>query len=848
MQTTPSKSATSRKKSAIPAVTEAVTKVVARTHIPEGMELEEWQRLLRKQYGERQEFRLENNGKHPVFSDFSLTNPESGKTYRLAIRGDKPGDNFCSCPDFGINTLGTCKHIEFTLASLKKLPEGVQQFENGYQPAYSEVYLSYDLKREVRFRPGSEAPTSLIALASRYFNDSGVLRERHLLDLHIFLNALSRWDWHEVRCYDDVMSFIAEHQDAAHRKALVEETLREGIDAPLFDTLLKTQLFPYQRQGTLFAVSSGRCLLGDDMGLGKTIQAIAAAELMARLFNIQKVLVISPTSLKHQWKSEIDRFTDRSAAVIEGLTPLRKALYGTDTFFKLTNYELVHRDLEMIRAWEPDLIILDEAQRIKNWKTRTAQTVKSLESTFAIVLTGTPLENRIEELHSLMEFVDRRQLGPLYRFVHNHRVTDDRGKVVGYRDLEKVRTSLKGVMLRRKKGEVLKQLPSRMDKNFFVPMTPEQMDIHQDYAEILFKLVAKWRQYRFLCEADQRRLQMAMACMRMAADNTWLVDRKSLHGPKLEELEIILQELMQEGKEKAVVFSQWHLMTDLVAKVLEANNIGYVHLNGTVPSRERKGLMTSFRDDPDCRVFLSTDAGGVGLNLQSGSLLINLDIPWNPAVLEQRIARIHRMGQKKPVRIINFVSQNSIEERILALLSFKKSLFAGVLDDDGSDVVMMGQSQMEQFMNSVEEATVGLEKGDRPVARMEVEEEVEIEEEEEEELTSNDEPEEATLTTDEVEKPEPVADAEQKALNDLLAGGARFLMGLSQALAPQKPDHTVDSETKSEQPLESIMQKFIGKDDASGKPCLKIPIPEPEVVNSIVTGLQQLFRNFSGMK
>jgi hypothetical protein len=437
-----------------------------------------------------------------------------------------------------------------------------------------------------------------------------------------------------------------------------------------------------------------------------------------------------------------------------------------------------------------------------------------------------------------MEFVDCQHLGPLYRFAHNHRITDDHGKVIGYRDLEKVRTSLKDVMIRRKKSEVLKQLPSRIDKNFFVPMTAEQMALHEDYADMVVQLVAKWRRHRFLCEADQRRLQMALACMRMAADNTWLVYKRTLHGPKLEELEIILQEMMQEGTEKAVVFSQWHIMTDLVAKLLEANGIGYVHLNGSVPSKDRKALMTSFREDPDCRVFLSTDAGGVGLNLQSGSLLVNLDIPWNPAVLEQRIARIHRMGQKKPVRIINFVSRNSIEERILGLLSFKKSLFAGVLDDDGADVVMMGQTQMEQFMSSVEEATTGLEKGAQPF---------EGEEREEEYSAIEDGSEEAIEFADDKEKQEPVVDAGQKALNDLLTGGARFLMELSQALAPQKSDHAA-GEIRTAQPLDAIVQKFIGTDEASGKPCLKIPIPEPEVVNTIVSGLQQLFRSFSGVK
>lgn len=226
------------------------------------------------------------------------------------------------------------------------------------------------------------------------------------------------------------------------------------------------------------------------MGLGKTIQALAAAELMAKLFNIGKALIISPTSLKYQWKTEIDKFSGRPVDVIEGLHHQRRALYEKNSFYKLLNYELVHRDIESIKQWAPDLIILDEAQRIKNWKTRTAQYIKRLESPFAIVLTGTPIENRIEELHSIMEFIDRYHLGPLYRFVHNHRVTDENGKVVGYKNLQTVRESLKGVMIRRKKNEVLKQLPERIDKTFFVPMTKEQGIIHSENYDIVTRIAA----------------------------------------------------------------------------------------------------------------------------------------------------------------------------------------------------------------------------------------------------------------------------------------------------------------------------------------------------------------------
>ncbi|KHE91872.1 MAG: hypothetical protein SCABRO_02385, partial [Candidatus Scalindua brodae] len=285
-----------------------------------------------------------------------------------------------------------------------------------------------------------------------------------------------------------------------------------------------------------------------------------------------------------------------------------------------------------------------------------------------------------------MELIDRHHLGPLYRFVQMHRIVDKGGKVVGYKDLKSIRNSLERVLIRRKKDEVLEQLPERIDKNFFVPMTKEQNIIHDENYDIVVRLVAKWRRYKFLCEVDQRRLLIALNFMRMAADNTYLVDKKTIHGPKIDELEVIVKELIIEGKEKAVIFSQWLKMTELVEHILTRNGIKFVHLNGSVPSKKRKDLISKFKEDPECMVFLSTDAGGVGLNLQSGSVVINMDIPWNPAILEQRIGRVHRLGQKRAVRVINFVSSESIESRILELLKFKKSLFAGVLDAEGEDV------------------------------------------------------------------------------------------------------------------------------------------------------------------
>ncbi len=803
---------------------------VPRAHKPDNLGLEEWQRLLRKQYGIEQKFKLKNIGDHPIFSEFLLTNPGSGKTYKIAVRGDTVGDNYCSCPDYRINNLGTCKHIEFTLSRLMKKRGAKKAFREGFVQPYSEVYLSYGLKREVRFKAGKDAPAKLLSLVKTYFDSDGMLRESCILNFSRFLNSMHRYNGHEVRCYDDVMAYIAEYQDAEHRRKIIKSHIRGGTKTPVFKNILKTKLYPYQSEGALFAVNAGRCLIGDDMGLGKTIQTMAAAELMAKLFNVQKVLVVSPTSLKYQWKSEIEKFSNRTVQVIEGINHRRKEMYRADSFYKLVNYELIFRDVEKIREWAPDLIVLDEAQRIKNWKTRTAQSVKQLESTFAIVLTGTPIENRIEELHSIMEFIDRHHLGPLYRFVHFHRIVDDGGRVVGYRNLQTVRDSLGNVLIRRKKEDVLKQLPARTDKNFFVPMTEEQSVFHEEYYDIVVKLVAKWRRFKFLCEADQRRLLMALNCMRMAADNTYLIDKQTIHGPKIEELEVVLRELIIDNGEKVVIFSQWLRMTELVEYVLKRNGIGYVHLNGSVPSRQRKGLMSRFREDSECKVFLSTDAGGVGLNLQSGSVVINMDIPWNPAVLEQRIGRVHRIGQKKKVRIINFVTSNSIEERILELLKFKRSVFAGALDRDGEDIVMVGESQLKRFMKSVETMTDKLEKPDLANGRQQ-------QKEEEQDIKTADEEEEITAGEAAASAAGEQGDGKGlETLNDLLVSGAQFLANLSKTIS------------QPGQPVEKSLNTVISRDEKTGKAYLRIPLPETEVVMNIFSTLGELLSNTVRMK
>src|ERR1700686_4666518 len=689
---------------------------LSRTHAPAKLSPSDWQRGLRRQFGREQPFGLENLTSEPFFSDFRVSNPVSKSSYRVAIRGLGPGGNFCSSPDYATSELGTCKHLEFALARLEKKRGAKAAFARGYQPVFSELYLRNEGKRCVHFRAGTDCPAAVREAAAALFDaeHNGMLPDERFGELEHFIATVSKCGRY-LRAYDEALDFVAGRRDADRRAAKLEQLFPRGAADPKLLKLLKAPLYPFQGEGALFAVRTGRALIGDDMGLGKTIQAIAATEILARHFGVSKVLVICPTSLKYQWQSEITRFSGRqgenAVRVINGGPVQRQRDYALDDFCKITNYEKLKPDLDLIEAWTPEWVIVDEAQRVKNWNTIAARALKRIDSPYAIVLTGTPLENKLEELVSIVQFVDQHRLGPTWKLLHEHQVKDEAGRVTGYTRLEKIGQTLAPVMIRRRKSEVLRQLPVRTDQNLLVPMTEMQMLYHQENADMVAQIVQRWRKTRFLSDKDQRRLTFALQNMRMSCNSTYLLDQETDHGVKADELAALLDKLFVDPEAKAVVFSQWTRTHDIVIRRLEARELGYVSFHGGVPSEKRPALVERFRDDPACRVFLSTDAGSTGLNLQHASTVVNMDLPWNPAVLEQRIARIHRMGQTRPVQVINFVAKGTIEEGMLSVLAFKRSLSAGILDG-GSGEISLGGSRLNRFMKDVESVTGNIGEGE----------------------------------------------------------------------------------------------------------------------------------------
>lgn len=535
---------------------------------------------MRRQFGREQDFGLENLTSEPFFSEFRVSNPVSKSSYRVAIRGVGPGGNFCSCPDYATSELGTCKHLEFTLARLKKKRGARTAFARGYQPAFSELYLRNEGKRCVYFRAGRDCPPAVAEAAGGLFHaeHDGMLPDERFGELERFMTVVSKCG-HELRAYDDALDFIAGRRDADRRAANLEQLFQRGAADPKLLGLLKVPLYPYQAEGALFAVRTGRALIADDMGLGKTIQAIAAAEILARHFGVSEVLVVCPTSLKYQWQSEIMRFSGRegenAARVINGGRAQRQMDYAFDDFCKITNYEKLKPDLDLI------------AQRVKNWNTIAARALKRIDSSYAIVLTGTPLENKLEELVSIVQFVDQHRLGPTWKLLHEHQVKDDAGRVTGYTGLEKVSQTLAPVMIRRRKSEVLRQLPSRTDQNLLVPMTEMQMLYHQENADVVAKIVQRWRKTRFLSDKDQRRLTCALQNMRMSCNSTYLLDQETDHGVKADELAALFEDLFAEPDAKAVVFRNGRGPT--TSSSAASKRVGWAMPAFTAACRRRSG-------------------------------------------------------------------------------------------------------------------------------------------------------------------------------------------------------------------------------------------------------------------
>ncbi|HEX3696586.1 MAG TPA: DEAD/DEAH box helicase [Polyangia bacterium] len=642
--------------------------------------------------------------------------------YDVRLASLVPVRGSCDCADFLRGALGLCKHLLAVLEHLARRPRAFGQKVKTPMAPSRAGQIVWDATRAppastdpleglCLSRPhgnGHAAPAFPSAIAGLFHPTTagnGSLKATHIADPEARMHLVRSLQAHARKAHASV--------DPAARAVLVEERTRLErlrrlrVAAPRIRQALgraKRRLYSYQKEGIRRFLAEGRLVLADDMGLGKTTQAIVGAGALYDARVVRRGLLVVPASLKPQWEREWQAVSDAPLRLVEGGAEDRRSLYrSTQRGFLVTNYEQVVRDFDVITAWAPDLVVLDEAQRIKNWATKTALIVKRLKPDFRLVLTGTPMENRLEELASIVEWVDDRALEPKWRLVPWHSTyADGKQEVIGARNLDLLRKRLAPVLLRRVRSEVLSQLPVRQDTVIPVELTAEQREAHDDLNQPIAKL-ARIAQRRPLTQGEFLRLMSLLLTQRVIANgmaqlnflSTWpaIRDRapepklvESLAAPKLVEFRELVSNLVVTQKRKIVVFSQWRRMLELAAwsvsdLLLSAGGLRALFFTGQEGARRRTQNLVDFHDDPQTAILFLTDAGGVGLNLQkAANACVNLELPWNPAVLEQRIGRIHRLGQKRPIDVYNLVSRACIEERIAGLVAGKRALFKGLFD------------------------------------------------------------------------------------------------------------------------------------------------------------------------
>jgi hypothetical protein len=660
------------------------------------------------------------------------------RPYDVDVYAVSPLAASCNCADFLRSSLGLCKHLLVVLEDVALRERKAQG--KGKGPRVDAIALarpelcwnpvrawtgSGDRLVGLSWSPASPASPGKAARKARSRNDavgaalaagepSVTALETPHARATLVSELLTRFDTAGASAEPAALAVLRHERDRLERAHAGRAAAAEAL--PHLKTL-RRRLYAYQREGVVRFLEAKRLLLADDMGLGKTTQAIAACHALYESEQVERGLLIVPAALKDQWVREWQATTDRVPILaVEGnATERAQQLEQTQRGFLVMNYEQLLRDLASVRRFAPSLVILDEAQRIKNWATKSSAYVMSLEPEWRLVLTGTPLENRLEELATLLDWVDDTALAPKWRLAPWHTAwgNERSNERLGARHLGTLRERLAPCLLRRVRREVLSQLPPRSDTRVPVEMTGPQREEHDARIVPIARLLQigrrrPLRQPEFLelmqLLAQQRIISNGMALLRF--DSVWPVygparaDEAlltSAASPKLIELRRIIHQLVIEQHRKVVVFSQWRRMLRLaewaVRDVLADAGLSSVFFTGEESQRQRSQNIAAFHEEPAVRVMFLSDAGGVGLNLQhAANACINLELPWNPAVLEQRIGRIYRLGQTDPIDVINLVTEYGIEARIAGLVNNKQALFSGLFDGTSDAVRFDGPS------------------------------------------------------------------------------------------------------------------------------------------------------------
>ncbi len=476
-------------------------------------------------------------------------------------------------------------------------------------------------------------------------------------------------------------------------------SLREGlaslseIPSIIPGKMFRGTLRPYQQQGISwlsFLQSFGfHGMLADDMGLGKTVQVLA---FLSQLEHPEPILIVMPTSLIFNWKREIERFLPHKKVILHQGTTRSQSLdsfQGNDII--LTSYATMRIDLPLLSKLKFAVVILDEAQAIKNSSTQVAQAAYRLQSNFRLLLTGTPIENHLSEIWSHFHFLMPDLLGDEKQFLAELQAGNSDSRF-----LQRIKKKIRPFILRRKKIDVAKDLPECIEQTVWIDMTPSQKEIYEGYLagikNNLFKKVNSDGLAKHRLEVFEAILRLRQICCHPLLISSQLSNQvQALDSGKMEALMQDLENAIEEN-DKVLVYSQFTSMLSLIAKEVQTRQWNYVYLDGTTKDREK--VVNQFQNDASIHLFLiSLKAGGTGLNLTAADHVFIFDPWWNEAAEKQAINRAHRIGRKNTVFAKRYATVESIEEKMMSLKEKKKGMIDSVFDDSET----VSQLTLEDF-------------------------------------------------------------------------------------------------------------------------------------------------------
>jgi len=454
------------------------------------------------------------------------------------------------------------------------------------------------------------------------------------------------------------------------------ERLREGSfsEAELAKIMsVGLPLFPFQQNSAGFMCAAQSALNGDEPGLGKSIQSIAAT----RILRCEKVLVLTFATLKGTWEEELHKWVpDVKAIIIKGEKKYRDKLWQADHNYYIANYEQLLRDLPEIQKIKWDAIIADEATRISNPKAKTTIAIKKINARFRFPLTGTPLNNSVQDIWSILDFCDPGSMGSYWQFLDKYCELDVWKNVKAYKNLSILKEVIRPMFIRRLKKEVLSQLPDKLYDSIYIELSPEERAFYNavkdEIAEELKDLGMK----------DRRGLSNVMTKMlrlQQATDSLSLVSHDSSKSSKLDALKELL-EIICAGENKTIIFTKFKQMAMILMEELKEYHP--LLIAGGVTEDDRNINKKLFNENPKHQVLVMTDAGAFGLNLQSASSVVHYDLPWSITKTQQREDRAHRIGQKGNVTIYKLIARNTIDEYVLKVLHQKQRTAERVLGDN----------------------------------------------------------------------------------------------------------------------------------------------------------------------